>query len=602
MVRCAPLRYRLLVTALVSYGALGLLLTGCQTTHWSGPALAKPMTPGPMTLSFSEIDPSSSAAENSYATARQLEAECDPRCIDSYFEAAKASWYEMHCATHCETGDSDRACQIYHSSVAQLVCAGTRFGRLDPLRGLKIQNSAGSRYIAVNYHEFVWQPEDFNGFVLVGTYCSDQLPTVYRESGIGVPLLVKRKRTFDEPLRKRQQMFSATAVLQPSAAAGTDSTFSLDFYDPLRVKQIAVDEKVLALRRDLSAPFAYRLYTKGSVGFEAFRSPSSTANAAGLVALEPYQPGKIPLVFIHGLLSDPTTWITMANELRAKPEIQERYQIWAFEYHTGEPFVRSAQSLRKDLAEAIERLDPHRQDPALANMVLVGHSMGGLVAKLQVTSSGTQLWDSIANRPLDELVVSDKTRTNLAQMLFFEPQPAIGRVIFIGTPHRGSAAAQRLVGRMASALVRAPQDRKVEHEVLMANNPGVFTREVRRRIPTSIDMLEPKSCLLQAVEKLPIAPDVALHSIIGDRGNLVGEPSDGVVAVRSARHAGVLSEHTVWAKHTEIQKKPAAMDVVMEILRTHAEADGVPAVGFEVDIDDGEFELAESVLNPLDDA
>ena len=454
-----------------------------------------------------------------------LKPRCDERCVDAYFEAAKSSWCDVRDTLDCVDHTSVRARQLYHSSLAKLVCAGKQFGRFDPVRGLTIYGPHGCQHVAVNYHAFLWRPEDFNEFVLVGDYSTDELRTVYRNPGLGVPLLVKRKRNYDEPMRRREQVFSATVVLRTTPTDGNGQSFSLEFCDPVRLTGINLGDKTVALRRDLSAPYAYRASTRGNVALEAFRMPGSTGNVAGLFAIEPYQPGKIPLIFVHGLLSDPTTWLAMANELRAKPEILQRYQIWAFEYPTGDPFVRSARVLREDLAKAIRLLDPKGQDPALSNMVVVGHSMGGLVAKLQVTSSQTHLWDSLANRPFDQIVASDETRANLAGSLFFEPQPAIKRVIFIATPHRGAGSAQRLVGRITSSLVNEPEARKAEHQCLIENNPGVFSQEVQSRIPTSIDMLEPKSCILQAVERLPISPDVTLHSIIGDNGKLIGTPN-----------------------------------------------------------------------------
>ena len=511
-------------------------------------------------------------AESAYNTASQLESACDERCVDAYFEAAKSSWYEVRNTLGCVDATSARAWQLYHSSVAKLTCAGKRFGRLDPIRGLEIKTPHGSQHVAVRYHEFLWQPEDFNEFVLVGAYSSDQLLTTYRSPGLGVPLLVKRKRSFDEPMRRREQTFAATVVLRPTPSDGGGQSFGLEFCDPVRVAGINLGDKTVAIHRDLSAPYAYRASTRGNVAFEAFRSPGTTANAAGLYAIEPYQPGKIPLVFVHGLLSDPTTWIAMANELRARPEILNRYQIWAFEYPTGDPFVRSARMLREDMAEAIRILDPNGQDPALSNMVVVGHSMGGLIAKLQITSSQTFLWDSLANRPFDQIVASDKTLANLGGSLFFEPQLAIKRVIFIATPHRGAGAAQRLVGQITSSLVNEPEDRKAEHRRLIANNPGVFSSEIQKRIPTSIDMLEPKSCILQAVERLPIAPGVSLHSIIGDNGKLIGKPTDGFVPVDSAHHSGVVSERLILAEHTKIQSTAETIEEVLNILRLHSQA------------------------------
>src|SRR6185437_8867600 len=108
---------------------------------------------------------------------------------------------------------------------------------------------------------------------------------------------------------------------------------------------------------------------------------------AQLVMLAPYQPGKIPVVFVHGLLSDPTTWITLGNSLNSQPWFRERYQVWAFRYPSGVPFLISAATLRRELNAAIAASPGAAEDPAVSQMVLIGHSMGGLISKLQVTDS-----------------------------------------------------------------------------------------------------------------------------------------------------------------------------------------------------------------------
>ena len=40
-------------------------------------------------------------------------------------------------------------------------------------------------------------------------------------------------------------------------------------------------------------------------------------------------------------------------------------------------------------------------------MVVIGHSQGGLLAKMTAIDSGTELWDTISQRPLDELILRD---------------------------------------------------------------------------------------------------------------------------------------------------------------------------------------------------
>jgi pimeloyl-ACP methyl ester carboxylesterase len=55
-----------------------------------------------------------------------------------------------------------------------------------------------------------------------------------------------------------------------------------------------------------------------------------TESKSGLYLLEPYDPNRIPVVFVHGLLSSGYTWLNVSNAVRADPEIRRRYQVWVF--------------------------------------------------------------------------------------------------------------------------------------------------------------------------------------------------------------------------------------------------------------------------------
>src|SRR5690606_27678606 len=99
----------------------------------------------------------------------------------------------------------------------------------------------------------------------------------------------------------------------------------------------------------------------------------------GLYMLEPYNRNKIPVLMVHGFWSSLITWMEMFNDLRGVPEIRDNYQFWFFLYPTGQPFWLAAAQLREELDTALNELDPHGVNPALRHLVLVGHSMGGLV-------------------------------------------------------------------------------------------------------------------------------------------------------------------------------------------------------------------------------
>jgi hypothetical protein len=263
----------------------------------------------------------------------------------------------------------------------------------------------------------------------------------------------------------------------------------------------------------------------------------------------------------------------MMNEMSGRPDLLAKFQPWSFEYPTGEPFLKSAADLRKQFCELLSRIDPETSDPMLQQIVLVGHSMGGLISTAQTTASEDYLWSSIANQPFENVLISPRYRDRLHSAFFFEPSPAISRVVYIGTPHRGSSVARRAIGKIGSLLIQETPSQTEAHQKLIAANPGVFKDEFRNRLPTSVDLLSPDSKLLQALRTLPRNPGVIVHSIIGDCCWTIHDgPSDEVVAVNSARTYNAASESIVDAKHTELTQDAYVIKDVFEILSQHYES------------------------------
>jgi pimeloyl-ACP methyl ester carboxylesterase len=286
-----------------------------------------------------------------------------------------------------------------------------------------------------------------------------------------------------------------------------------------------------------------------------------------LVSTTPYKPGLIPVVFVHGTGSSVVRWAEMYNRLLADAEIRQRYQFWFFQYDSGNPIAGSSLRLREALTAAIGRLDPEGKDPALRRMVLIGHSQGGLLVKMQVISSGSRLWDAAASRPLEELTLTDQTRDLLRRGMFVEPSPAVSRVVFIATPHRGSFVAGRqfianLVRRILTlplAVTGAAAD--------LARNPGAVRDGVI--VPSAVDNMSPRHHFIRALQEIPVAPTVKVHSIIPVAGDgPYEEGDDGVVRYRSAHIEPVESELVVRSGHST-QGRPETIEEVRRILRVH---------------------------------
>ncbi|MFM8286973.1 MAG: esterase/lipase family protein [Planctomycetaceae bacterium] len=440
----------------------------------------------------------------------------------------------------------------------------------------EIPTSEGTLPVEVRCHGFPWAVGEFDVLHPVGCYRSASLTRHHVRDGLGVPVVVERRtretgRPGEGNLRETSY-FAATMVVRPASDVGVPTAVVVKLFNPHACDHVATVAGAAPLAADFSAPHALR-QSRGESGFnplQLFMHPDANHQAEGLRFLEPYQPGKIHVVLVHGLVSSPGTWIDLVNDLQARREFTDRFQIWAFGYATGRPFVRAAADLRRQLARARAELQGCGPDPALENLVLIGHSMGGLVSKLQVTWGGDPLWEAISDMPLEQFELNESERARARDMVYFQPSPAIRRVIFVGTPHRGAAAASQLVGRLSSTLVHRDAGDSASLVRAIERNQSLLSRIGGSRIPTSIDMLEPSNPMLRAIDRLPLADWVHLHTVAGEWNFTLGPGrGDGVVPLSSAVHPQAESELVLNASHTAVHRRLETADEVERILELH---------------------------------
>lgn len=301
------------------------------------------------------------------------------------------------------------------------------------------------------------------------------------------------------------------------------------------------------------------------------------SETTGLHLLRPYRRGRIPVVFVHGLWSSPTSWSYMIDVLGSEAGLLDRYQFWTFGYSTGNPILYSASLLRRDLEAARRTFDPGGSDAAFDRMVVVGHSMGGLLAKMMVQDSGPRLWQLASNRPVDELAGDPEDLDLLRRTHFFKPRAEVHRMIFIATPHRGSRINRAWLKHLNSRLVPLQEPLRVSYGRLLARNgPAFFKDRLREGRPTSLDDLEWDSPMLACLGQLGLPTTVEAHSIIADRREPPGPGGgDGLVSYESAHLNGLRSELIVSAGHF-CQDDPA---VIREVRRILVEGGGTPMEG-----------------------
>jgi hypothetical protein len=299
--------------------------------------------------------------------------------------------------------------------------------------------------------------------------------------------------------------------------------------------------------------------------------------STGLAMLHPYRRGHVPLVLVHGTASSAARWAELVNELENDRRIFERFQIWLFNYNTGNPIAYSGGLLRKALQDTVAALDPRGTDPALRQMVVMGHSQGGLLTKLTAIDSGTRFWENLSTLPFDSIKADDETRALLRRSLFFTPLPFVKRVIFVATPHRGSYLASFSLARAVRDFITLPRDLAGRLTNLALDNEGkTALSHLGGRLPTSLDNMTPGNVFIRTLAAIPVDPRIHAHSIVAVKGD--GPPegqSDGVVRYESAHIEPVDSELVVRSGHST-QDTPATIEEVRRILVLHAQESALP--------------------------
>lgn len=339
-----------------------------------------------------------------------------------------------------------------------------------------------------------------------------------------------------------------------------------------RVGDVAVIEgSQTGLAADFSAPLAY-LLSRGqnrSMDIAALLRSDKHLSRTGLYQFDRYDPEKIPVVFVHGLMSRPETWVPAVNGLMADRQIRERYQFWFFLYPTGLPVWASAAELRSELDRYRQTLDPARSNRNVDRMVLAGHSMGGLVSSLQVRSGGEKLWRQFMDTPPHELSLSEELKNRIIRIVQFQPRPEVSRVVFFATPHRGSDLAVNPVSDFFSRLIKLPFGFLEKDRVALQSAPREDMRDLFVAPANSITFLRANSPLLKAILALPMRRDVACHSVIGDRGRGdTPDSSDGVVPYWSSHLESARSERIVPSGHGA-HESPEGIAEFARILRAH---------------------------------
>ena len=330
------------------------------------------------------------------------------------------------------------------------------------------------------------------------------------------------------------------------------------------------------LGRDFRLPFDYIRKQEGKpiARILTLVRPSEWSHRRGFYLATEYDPDKIPLIFIHGLLSTPVDFEALASSIASEPDLWDRYQFWYYFYPTGDPWVHTAANFRKDFHHLAGTLDPEKKDhPLQKETTIIAHSMGGLISRLSLSENSEVLYQKYFNRPLNDLRLLPYQKKNIRAQLLFKPLTQPSKVIFLATPHKGALIARGPLHWIARAFVKAPArvlgTTLSTAQLLAFAEPGLLTQQGSALLAgndISVSGLRPSDSALQALNEMPIRKDVELHNIIATvTGNHRGM-GDWVVPYTSANLEQATSQTIVRSGHWLI-REPETVAAVIKILR-----------------------------------
>ena len=464
------------------------------------------------------------------------------------------------------------ACDLYNRGVARGLTKPD--GNVD-MDGGTYRLPFGTLEIAADPARFAWSGHALVDFFPLSEITVEGFPTYYRWAGIGAPLAAKAVPTDRDIVAPRIRV-PVTAVVRPRALAeglrtgGVDA--DLEVYPGYGDRTIEIGSREVPLEAEPTAATGLGLaetavWKRELTGL--LHGSGVISERSRLVSTRPYQRDLIPVVLVHGTGSSAIRWAQLYNDLDNDPRIHAHFQFWFFSYETGNPIIYSSMLLRRSLEDAVARLDPEGADPALRRMIVMGHSQGGLLTKMTVVESGDAFWNNVTTTPFKDIKLSDETRALVERTVFVHPLPFVRRVAFVATPHRGSYVAGSWLAHQGARLFTAPlQLTRVMAEAVTLNGKALAVERLRGA-PTAVDNMTPGNSFVKTLAALPIAPDVAVNSIIAvDAEGPPEGKSDGVVEYDSAHIEPVESEFIVRSPHS-CQANPHTIEEVRRLLLKH---------------------------------
>lgn len=393
----------------------------------------------------------------------------------------------------------------------------------------------------------------------------------FAEGGFGVAVAAVAPRCRDKPICA---LLPYSGVFRPATVWIESDDLAearVVIADPLRIGPAEFGAHTIPLALDTSAAYAFGMAQSpvGRLAVWGLIGGDDIGKRAGVYLMEDYDPGKRPLIMVHGLGSSPLAWAKLSNAIWGDPSLRERFQIWHVVYQTDAPLFVARRRLVDYLDTAFDILDPEHDDAARSGIVLIGHSLGGVLSRLLAADAGQTLWTAAFNVTPEALPGDPDDVAMVRELLLFHPYPGLSRAIFLAAPHHGSPLADAWYARLINALAgRRTPEMKALGRIARAH-PEAVREELRAAYQgaaiNSIWTLRASQPVRRASEKLLPASYIPYNTVAGRLPGRLPE-GDGVVPLSSAMVEGAESTAIVASGH-DVYANDQAIDEILRILR-----------------------------------
>lgn len=536
------------------------------------------------------------------------------QAVDAWLEAARHAYAYLFFSgrSPAERALEDRLTQVrdYYNNAAEqaaaMVFERAREQALDGGSGSAVKLSASGWTVSARYDGLQLQSVP-RSLVAASSIGFAGLRSTYRRDGFGAELVVVMEPAVlavplqeepEEAVAMRGPVYSempainATAILRFAGSTLEQvlqtRQITLEAYAPERTASVQMEGHQVPLAGNYTA--AYGLWLAQS-GFAGQSLRTLFGRGEGIVEphiylMQPYDPDKRIVFLLHGLASSPEAWVNLVNEVTGDRQLRDNYQVWSVYYPTNAPVALNRYTISRALNRTLKHFDPAGTATASQDMVFVGHSMGGILARLMLSDPG----DSVATTLLDRHQLSSERRARiekrLGPMLHWQPQPNVSRAVFIAAPHQGTDIAGNRLGTLIGKLVRLPLTLLggFADVVQLLADPAAAEEAgspAKPKLPNSIDNLRASDPFIRATAGLPVRAGVTYHSIIAQRDPEVALElsDDGLVPYWSAHLPAAASEKVVTSWHS-VQETPQAVLEVRRILHEELRRGGSLPAGF----------------------